>query len=262
MKSKSALLSGLPLLAVLAFSSLAHARLLHESSRIALYSTQAEAGSGNSHPITLEAARLAAALARIRVRVHSGETDRIIDLLPEKNREEAAEQLARELRKIDPDQDLHLISFRRIGTVFSSRRKATAARVFADNGRLNLIFGQIDHFFSEFRDPDRSLPRMGSRQGEASLDARIMPAEGITFVGGRKDWVVLDLDQAVSPQPGEAPPARRSAQAPGEPSPDGAVQSQGKSIEEKLRILKDLRDKELITEEEYVEKKRQILEEL
>jgi hypothetical protein len=231
---------GLPLIVVFALSSAAQARLLHESARIAVYSTEAEAGNRNSHPITVEADQLSAALARVRVR--SAETGESIELFPQKNRVEAAAQLAKELRRIDPDQELHLVSFRRVGTLFSSKRNASAARLFLEKGRLNLIFGQIDQFFSEFRDPDRAVPPMGSRKQAALLKAEIIPTEGVTFVDGRNDWVALDLLPAAPAQPAVAP--------------------QEKSIEEKLQILKDLRDKELITEQEYLEKKRQILDDL
>ena len=56
-----------------------------------------------------------------------------------------------------------------------------------ERGRLNLIFGQIDLFFSEFRDPDRPVPPMGSRKRVESLKGRIIPAEGVSFVDGRND---------------------------------------------------------------------------
>jgi hypothetical protein len=254
------LLLSLPLVAVFAVSCATHARLLHESARIALYSTKAEPGNRNSHPITLEADQLSAVLSRVRAR--SGETDEIIDLFPEKNRAELAAQLAKELRRIDPDQELHLVSFRHIGTLFSGQRNASAARVFMQSGRLNLILGQIDLFFSEFRDPDRPVPPMGSRKRATSLKGRIIPTEGVTFVFGRNDWVALDLVRAAPPPPAVAPSAKGSGQTPGITSPKVAAKPQAKSIEEKLWILKNLRDKELITEQEYVEKRRQILDDL
>jgi hypothetical protein len=260
MMLKRFFLLGLPLFLVFAVSSAAHARLLHESARIALYSTEAEPGNRNSHPITLEADQLSAALSRVRAR--SGETGEIIDLVPEKNRQEAAVRLAKELRRIAPNQELHLVSFRHIGTFFSGQRNASAARVFIESGRLNLIFGQIDLFFSEFRDPDRPVPPMGSRKRAASLKGRIMPTEGVTLVDGRNDWVALDLVPATPPPPAAAPPAGGPGQTPGVSSPKAAIKPQEKSIEEKLKILKDLRDKDLITEQEYVEKKRQILDDL
>jgi len=253
-------LLGLLLVAVFAAPCATHARLLHESGRIALYSTKAEPGNRNSHPITLEADQLSAALSRVRAR--SGETGEIIDLFPEKNREEAAARVAKELRRIDPDQELHLVSFRPIGTLFSGQRNASAARVFMESGRLNLIFGQIDQFYSEFRDPDRPVPPMGSRRQSASLKAEIIPAEGVTFVDGRNDWVGLDLVPATPPPPAIAPSVKGSDETPGAASPKAAINSREKSIEEKLQILKNLRDKALITEQEYVEKKKQILDDL
>jgi len=257
--SRRFLLLGLSLVALFAGVSPTQARMLHESSRIALYSTKAEPGNRNSHPITIAAEKLSAALSRVRAR--TGEKGEVIDLFPEKNCEEAAGRLAKALRRIDPDQELHLVSFRHIGTLFSSQRNASAARVFLESGRLNLIFGQIDLFFSEFRDPDRQLPPMGSRKRAASLNERIIPTEGVIFVDGRNDWIALDLVRATSSSPAVEPPAKGSGQAPGEESLK-AMKPREKSIEEKLLILKNLRDKDLITEQEYVEKKRQILDDL
>jgi hypothetical protein len=250
----------LPLVVVFAVSSASYARLLHESSRIVLYSTKAEPGNRNSHPITLEADQLSAALSRVRAR--SGGTGEIIDLFPEKNREEAAGRLAKELRRIDPDQELHLVSFRQIGTLFSGQRNASAARVFIESGRLNLIFGQIDIFFSEFRDPDRPVPAMGSRKQAASQKGEIMPSEGVTFVDGRNDWVALDLVQIAPPPRAAAPSANGSVQTPGATSPEAAIEPREKSVEEKLQILKNLRDKDLITDQEYIDKKRDLLDSL
>lgn len=249
---------GLPLVVLFAVPPASHARLLHESKRIALYSTEAEPGNRNSHPITLEAGQLSAVLSRVRAR--SGETGEIIDLFPEKNRNASAERLAKALRSIDPDQELHLVSFRHIGTFFSGHRNASAARVFVEGGRLNLIFGRIDRFFSEFRDLDRPVPPMGTRKRAASLKGRIIGTEGVTFVDGRNDWVALDLVRTAPVPPASAPAAKGTGQAPQEQSPKAAIKPRGKSIEEKLQILKNLRDKDLITEQEYTDKRRQILD--
>ena len=72
---------------LLTVSSDTHALQLHKSTRIVLYSTEAEPGNRNSHPINLEVDQLSAALSRVRAR--SGETDEIIDLFPEKNQMES-----------------------------------------------------------------------------------------------------------------------------------------------------------------------------
>jgi hypothetical protein len=255
-------------LVLFAVSTTAQAELIYDTSYIALYSADAEPGSSNSRPITLEADQISAALSRVRAR--SGETGKIIDLFPEKNRKEAAKVLAKQLSKIKPGQDLHLISFRHVGSFFSSSRYATSARVFVEKGRLNLIFGRIDLFNNEFRDPNfKTLPPMGSRKQAASLKGSIIPAPGITFVDGRKDWVALDLSRTVSAPPASAPPAITPASTEGpverpvEKYQKPAIQPKVKrSLEERFKILKNLRDKGLITEQEYVDKKRELLESL
>jgi Short C-terminal domain len=261
------LLLCLPLFVLFAVSTTTHAELIYDTSHIALYSADAEPGSSNSHPITLEADQISAALSRVRAR--SGETGKIIDLFPEKNRKEAAKVLAKQLSKIKPGQDLHLISFRKVGRFFSSSRNATSARVFVENGQLNLIFGQIDRFHSEFRDPGKLPPPMGSRKQPAALKGSILPAPGITFVNGRTDWVALDLSRTVSAPPAPAPSAIAPAATEGPVERTGekyqkpALQPKVKrSLEERFKILKNLRDKGLITEQEYVDKKRELLDSL
>lgn len=282
------LLPGLAMVLLLAVSSSAHALMLHDSSRLAMYSAEAEPESRNSHPATLPEDQLSEALSRVRAR--SGETGEVVDLFPKKNREQMAKRMARELRRIEPDEELHLVSFRHIGSLFSSKRHASSARAFVEGGRLNLIFGQIDLIYSEFRDPQRPVPPMGSRTGAAALKGEIIPAEGIHLVDGRKDWVALSLNKitqpmhmttlpspaaaqrphtaappppAVTHSPSAVPPAANEVgKSPAIKSPDPAMAPPEKSIEEKLRILKNLREKELITEEEYVDKKREILDDL
>ncbi|MEJ2153748.1 MAG: SHOCT domain-containing protein [Desulfobacteraceae bacterium] len=268
-------LLGLSLGLLLAVSSSAHALMLHDSSRLAMYSAEAEPGSRNSHPARIETDQLLDALARVRAR--SGETGEVIDLFPKKNREQMAGRLAKEMRRLEPGEELHLVSFRHIGSLFSTKRHASSARVFVEDGRLNLIFGQIDLIYSEFRDPQRPVPPMGSRKAAAALKGEIMPAEGVSLVDGRKDWVALSLVQATQPphmaappspavtpppQPAAAPASKEVDNAPSPKSPESAIAPTEKSIEEKLQILKNLREKELITEEEYVEKKREILDDL
>jgi hypothetical protein len=254
------LLLCLPLVVLFAVSSATHARMLHQSTRIELYSDKAEPGNRNSHPITLEADQLSAALSRVRA--SSGETGEIIDLFPKKNCEESAARLAKELRGIDPDQELHLVSFRQMGPFFSSKRNASGARVFMENGRLNLIFGQIDLFFSEFRDPDRPVPPMGSRKRAASLKGKILPSEGVTLVEGRNDWVSIDLVSSAPPPPAVVPEAKGMGPEPDGKLPKTVIKPNGKSIEEKLQILKNLKNKDLITEQEYADKKREIIDSL
>ncbi len=267
-------LLGLSFGLLLAVSFPAHALMLHDSSRLALYSAEAEPGSRNSHPARIGTDQLLDALSQVKAR--SGETGEVIDLFPKKNREQMAGRLAKELRRIEPGQELHLVSFRHIGSLLSSKRHASSARVFVEDGRLNLIFGQIDLIYSEFRDPQRTVPPMGSRKAPASLKGEIIPAEGVSLVDGRKDWAALSLVQAIQPPNAAAPPPAVETStsstgtpstnavdnAPSEKSPKPTVAPSEKSIEEKLQILKNLREKELITEEEYVEKKREILDDL
>ena len=109
---------------------------------------------------------------------------------------------------------------------------------------------------------------MGSRKQAASLKGKILPAEGLTFVNDRNDWVALDLVPVAPPQPVAAPGQSVAApgayvpgqQSPMATSPNPVIAPREKTIEEKLQILKNLREKDLITEEEYTAKKKQLLD--
>lgn len=248
---------------LLAAPSATQARMLYESAQITLYSTRAEPNSRNSHPITLDADMLSTVLARVQAR--SGEMGEIIGLFPEKHRKQIAGELAKALRSIDRDEDVYLVSFRRIGNFFSSHRNASSARVFVENGRLNMIFGQIDGFFSEFRDPDRAVPAMGLRERAASLNGRIQGTEGVTFVDGRDDWIALPLAQTAPAAPAAAPatanesPAEcKSGEARDSLRGDGRIT--WKELEEGLTTLKQLHTKGLITDLEYEAKKKEMLD--
>ena len=256
------LLFTLALAFLLAVASAAPARVLHESSRIALYSTKAEPGSGNSHPITLEADQLLTALSMVQAR--SGETGELIALFPEKNREELAGRLAKELRRIESGQDLHLVSYRTVGSFLRSHRNASGARLFVEEGKLNMIFGQIDTFFSEFRDHGRPVPPMGSRSGAASLTGRIVGTEGASLVDGRDDWVAVDLAQAVPP-PVVTPAASKDEPMQSPRQDSGTSPAQGgrvgwDELEEGLGVLHRLHAKGLITDGEYDGKKQEMLD--
>ena len=78
-------------------------------------------------------------------------------------------------------------------------------------------------------------------------------------MNGRNDWVALDLVPA-TPAPSVAAPAAEGLGRTGGGKTLQVIKPQEKSIEEKLTILKNLREKNLITEQEYIDKKREILD--
>lgn len=74
-----------------------------------------------------------------------------------------------------------------------------------------------------------------------------MPS-GLAQAGPEEDVTFAGLDRARSERPRPAPPAR--------------CRPRGGDVAERLRTLKQLRQENLISEEEYLEKKRRIPDEL
>ncbi len=84
----------------------------------------------------------------------------------------------------------------------------------------------------------------------------------------RPDWVIFPIAgpmvpmSAPSAPKGVAKPAAESKETPPAEPGQKKYPAAGKSIEERLMILNDLRNKKLITDEEYRVKRLEILNEL
>jgi hypothetical protein len=228
-----------------------------------------------------------------------------------------------------PDED---VTFAVIGHYVEAmgglkKREVSTGRVFYQDGRINIIFGDIHRELKEtmgVKEDRRLNPFLpGSRAGSVGYqDGSVLPKPGgEVFAKNRQDWVAFQmtssegqaLAQADQQTEEETPPARRDntgtlspapyelasgtpknaapqalpaeqkytppaatpkyTAAPVTPRYTGAVRdsrgyAQGaqpvvkKSIEERLVILNNLRSKRLITEEEYRDKRMEILSEL
>ena len=144
--------------------------------------------------------------------------------------------------------------------------------VFIQNGKLNLAFRNLgyeqilENDMRNRQDPTRSYG--GSYDlvlpADAEWPARLLDAHGQP---ARRNWIAFPLaalaeakpklPETPAPQPlGQAPAPAAPATAPAAPAP--AVP--GRSVEDRLRELKSLRDQGLITPQDYEQKKQEILE--
>ncbi|HWJ06164.1 MAG TPA: SHOCT domain-containing protein [Steroidobacteraceae bacterium] len=172
-----------------------------------------------------------------------------------------------------------------------------AGRVFYNDGRLNVIFGELQSPYRKRnvygqRSEDFTPRRQGSRS-EATAQKWVLAAgPGLAFHpandgGIRSDWVVIDTAVAraavpAASQPGDAP-TRQAESAPvtgapmtGAPvtsapvtdaaaAPAAAAESaptQNANLEQRLRKLKELKEQGLISDEVYRAKMQEILSEL
>jgi hypothetical protein len=183
-----------------------------------------------------------------------------------------------------------------------------AGRVFYDDGRLNVIFGELQSSYRKRnvygqRSEDFTPRRQGSRSETAEHKWTLAAGPGLQFHAGndggiRNDWVVIDtaVARVEAPRPGDVPtrrpdpapaaaaavpapaaaaPVPEAATAPtpaplsgASTAPAAAAESAPRSgtpdadVERRLRQLKDLKDKGLISEEAYRARMQEILSEL
>lgn len=228
----------------------------------------------NDHPVTVTPAGIRKALASVRVLAKGEETP--APLFTETELKVLEDAVSAGLRQAGPDDDLTFAVIGYHPTLFGLAKepKVTAGRIFSQEGRLNLILGVVHRDVGESEDRRLSPLVPGSRLKPSAIAGRIMPTPGgVQFSMKREDWLVFSPAGASAPTVEDAPRTEPVVPAAGEgggtaprtPEPQRAGERPAsllKTIEERLLILNDLRDKKLISEEEYRAKRREILGEL
>lgn len=226
----------------------------------------------NAHPADIAVDRLRSALESIDARIP--EKDAPIRVFNDPELKILSENIREGLASAGPDED---VTFAVIGHYTAllgllKERKVTAGRVFCRDGQINIIFGDILRDVKENEDR-RLWPFVpGSRGAESSHSWTLIPSQdGETFARVRNDWITFPLTAppANPAKPAVPVPSRETGRtgtvnkgsAPA-PPPEKPAISGKKSIEERLMILNGLKDKNLITDEEYKEKRREIMNEL
>jgi hypothetical protein len=221
----------------------------------------------NDHPAHLGEKALAAALGALQVRLVDPDTgteshrpvftpDELGHLAP---------HVISGLAKAGPRQDVTFstIDGRPLAPGGLIRKPGVnAGRMFIKDGRLNVIFGELQSGYRKKnvygqRSEDFTPRRQGSRSEATEQKWTLAAGLGLEFHPTndgtlRNDWVSIDTAVARSavlaaPQPGAAPPK------PGKSNAD---------LEQRLEKLKELKDKGLITEEAYRARMQEILSEL
>jgi Short C-terminal domain len=231
-----------------------------------------EAGSApNEQPHRVDAEALRQLLSPLRIPTSEGSqslfaTDELAELIG---------PLAQAFANAGPDDDVLVLSSSRRGGVLTPPLAVTA-RVFVQGGSLHFIahdsrYEFYNHYRGSGRPPEFTF---GSR-------TRVGKAKVLAGLGAssREDWVVLPLD-AIAGVAGKAPtPATRPSVMPDAAgsNPPAAIRAPASSpsavgnsrardaafsdeIEQRLVTLKRLRDKGLISEEEYRQKRKEVLQ--
>ena len=224
----------------------------------------------NAHPAQLANEAISSALAALRIRVVDQDTsaETLRSVFTAEELRNLAPRIAAGLAKAGPRQD---VTFSTIG---SHPRAAgglvkdpgvNAGRVFYVDGKINVIFGELQSGYRKRsvygqRTEDFTPRREGSRSKDAEHDWILAARPGVelhsTAGGVRNDWVEIDTAAVASG-------AAAVSQAPAAATPPAATAAKSSAdIEQRLKTLKELRDKNLITEEAYREKMQALLSEL
>lgn len=218
----------------------------------------------NSHPFVVSVDQLSRLLARIKV---SGAAS--ISAVPVFSKEEMdriAGPLSQALSKAAPNQDVTfaVASPRGIFGAYSVDA-ITTGRLFVHDDSLNLIFGVVQQRVGGDMLDQGHTPEIapGRRARRIDLSWKI-EAGGAQFHERRGDWLVFDRSAIPAP----TPPAMRQAPETGATSTGEAatapttIERKEQEIENRLRVLDRLKEKGVITEQEYRERRSEILQEL
>lgn len=220
----------------------------------------------NAHPATVPVDWLKQVLASITITVNNRE-ERLLD-----NDEvaELAVPISQALSLARPQDDVLLLSTSKRDAGLLGTAYGVTARLFVQGGALQFIAHDTRLDFVHAYRGSRIVPDFvfGSRTEQSKAVLK-------TSVGSqpRADWVAFRLGApaAAAPAPATAPaaPVAAPAAAPAATSPAAPAPAAGgrdarffEEQEQRLRTLKRLRDQNLITEEEYQQKRREILQTL
>ena len=229
----------------------------------------------NQHPAQVDPELLRQQLAQIRFDVGSGTQA----LFAADEVSELAGPLAEALSNAGPEDDLLLLSSSRRGGGLFSPPLAVTARLFIQEGQLQLLVNDARYeFFNEYKGSGRPPQfTFGSRAkaGTASLRSAAGSSQ-------RPDWVALASRSGSRGRPAQPGRCQPPAAA---PAPDCRRQGRrhllrqrrrppqhtalrprdpgyADEVEQRLLTLKRLRERGLISEEEYQQKRREILQAL
>ena len=232
----------------------------------------------NDHPAQLGMEAITNALGALQVRLVDPDTgteshrpvftpDELGNLTP---------HVASGLAKAGPRQDVTFstIDSRPLAAGGLIRKPGVnAGRVFYEDGRLNVIFGELQSNYRKKnvygqRSEDFTPRRQGSRSKATQQKLILAARPGLEFHSTndgdtRNDWVVIDTAVArseVQAAPAPVPDASTAPAAAAESaSKTGASDA---DLEQRLRKLQELKNKGLISEEAYRAKMQELLSEL
>jgi hypothetical protein len=245
---------------------------LHEFTTIRLVPRESGAAP-NQHPVQLEAEALRQQLAQVRFVVGSGTQA----LFAADELGELVEPLLEAFANSTPDEDLLLLSTSRRGAGLLSQPLGITARLFVQGGQLQLLVNDARYeFVNEYKGTGKAPQfTFGSRSKAGPVALRSAAGSN-----QRPDWLAMSTAMPAAPSvatpvapsiapsvaPAAAPktvaPAPAAAAATSAPALRPRDPGYAEEVEQRLLTLKRLRERGLISEEEYQQKRREILQTL
>lgn len=220
----------------------------------------------NQHPVQLTPEQIASTLATIQVRPFQ----EVSPLFSDDELKKFALPISIALAKAAPGQDVEFLSVGQHGLLgIIAPQLANVGRIFYADGRLNVILGMAHkEFLGDYLRGSRRKPvfYFGSR-AKTSPEVKITGADRGDGKVLRDDWISLAVvagrntsSGKINTTPAATVPA---AQAPAAvtPAADTADALASKSSV-RLKALRSLKDQGLVTEEEYRQKRAEILKDL
>jgi hypothetical protein len=213
----------------------------------------------NDHPVEISPDRLTAILASIEVT--SAENNKPEQLITNQSLEVLVPQMVKGFHQAAPGEDVTfaIIGLHKAMLGFAKSPKVTTGRAFYKGGQLNIIFGLVQHDVNEREDRRLAPFTPGSRQRIAEGDWTIQAQPGHKGYNlARKDWVVFNEEwQApIAPASVTEKMAPSSQVAPAHPVKQYI---DTRKPADRLTTLNELKEKGLISEEEYRSKRMEIL---
>jgi hypothetical protein len=215
----------------------------------------------NEHPADISQERLGEILGAIELR--SEDSKKLVPLFTRSSLENLIPLLQDGLRQASPKEDVTFAVIGLYSSAFglSKSPKVVSGRIFYQGGKLNLIFGKAQELVNERQDRRLYPFTPGSREYTAEGEWSLLPQSGqpaLTML--RKDWLVFANDWKPTAAPASV--GEKTGES-SEPSPLNQIfKGKASKTADRLSVLKELRDKGLITEEEYRGKRLMILNEL
>ena len=235
--------------------------VLHEFTVIRLAAREADSPP-NQHPQQFNAENLRRVLAQVRLADGAGSEP----LFASDELGELIEPLVQAFENAGPNDDVLLLSSARRGGGVLLQPYAATVRLFVQAGTLNLIANDARYEFMNRYIGTRKQPvfTYGSRTHAGSAALRSDVATAV-----RPDWLAMSMGggPAAVTMPAAAPALAAGALAPAAAPPAAPpvaspAAAPANDVEQRLTVLKRLRDKGLISEEEYAQKRKEILSQL